>query len=796
MDTENYRTDYEYTTLMNMLRVSVSKHLLNDHFTLVWANPYYYELIGYSREEYEALYHGRCDRYYVNEALGVDDGAEWARIGAEVRRALSEGRPGYTLTSRMRRKNGDYLWVQMSATFVNEYQDGCQLSYTVMTDITETMQRQIEQSVAYDNLPGFVAKYRVRPGPQFTLLDANAGFDAFFGREWREMEGQSPLFCRNLRRNADVLATCSGDLLAGRPVHFTVHAEDQKGRSVWLQVNGACVDRQGPDPVYLAIFIDITDETELRRMQEKLELQAEQLKQALKLAERASRAKSDFLSHMSHDIRTPMNAIVGMTDIAKVHLNNPEKVKACLDKITLSSRHLLGLINDVLDMSKIENGSIALNPQPLSLAELLENVVTILQPSIQARQQNFSVQLQEVRHERYRSDALRLRQIFINLLSNASKFTPPGGSVTLELAELPGPDPSHAMLRAVVSDTGIGMSPAYLEHLFDPFSREEDTRTTVTEGSGLGMAITKRLVDLLGGEIRVQSREGEGSTFCVSLPLEIDETPPEEASFPGLRVLVVDDGEVTRAYVGQTLRRVGAEADCVANGADAVKKVVAAQRAGRGYDAVILDWKMPGMDGLQTARQLRREAPGDLPILIMSAYDWEQIAEQAHAAGVTGFLQKPVFCSTLCEGLRRFVLGRTAPEKAAPGYDFTGRRLLLVEDNELNREIAVELLQQVGAQVDTAANGELGVKKFRSAPEHFYALILMDVQMPVMDGLSAARVIRALPRGDAAQVPIVAMTADAFAEDVAAAKRAGMNAHIAKPIELQQLYRTIQKLLP
>ncbi len=220
--------------------------------------------------------------------------------------------------------------------------------------------------------------------------------------------------------------------------------------------------------------------------------------------------------------------------------------------------------------------------------------------------------------------------------------------MTLELEERPGPDAAHATLRAVVSDTGIGMSPAYLEHLFDPFSREEDTRTTVTEGTGLGMAITKRLVDLLGGEIRVQSREGEGSTFRVSLPLEIDEAPSGEASFPGLRALVVDDGEVTRAYVCQTLRRLGAEADCTATGAEAVKKVVSAQRAGQGYDAVILDWKMPGMDGLQTARQLRREAPGGLPILIMSAYNWEEIAEQARAAGVTGFLQKPIFCSTLC----------------------------------------------------------------------------------------------------------------------------------------------------
>ena len=784
MDQIDHGKEFEYATLMNMLGVSVSKHLLDEHFTLVWGNAFYYDLIGYAKEEYEALFHNRCDEYYKNDALGIHDDEEWDKMGEVVYKALNEEKKGYNWTSRMRRKDGVYIWVQMKATFIDEYIDGHQVSYTVMTDVTEGMQRQIEQSVAYDNLPGFMAKYRVGPEMDLTLLDVNAGFDAFFGESRRGTSIENALFQENLRKNEELLQAHYRSSRAGEPVHFVIRMEDKAGREAWLQVNAACVDWQGGEPIYLAIFIDITNETELRQMQE-------ELKSALMLAERANRAKSDFLSHMSHDIRTPMNAIVGMTDIAKSHLGRPEKVLDCLDKITLSSRHLLGLINDVLDMSKIESGSIMISTAPVSLPELLENVVTITQPNIKVRNQNFTVDVHGIRHENYRSDALRLRQILINLLSNASKFTPEGGSVTMDIEEQIV-DAGSVILHILVSDTGIGMSREYLEHVFDPFTREQDSRVDKTEGSGLGMAITKRLVDLLGGSIGVTSKVGTGTTFSVVLPIQIDETAEEDHHFPDLKLLLVDDGAVTREYMDLTLRDLGLRADCVGSGAEAVEKAVQAHRAGEDYDAVILDWKMPGMDGMETARHIRETVDGKLPILIMSAYDWSEIEEDARKVGITGFLQKPVFQSTLCYGIEKFVLGQRPTQKGPTAYDFSGKRFLLVEDNELNREIAVEILEQTGAYVETANNGKQGCERFQASQEGQFDLILMDIQMPVMDGYTAARTIRALPRGDAGTVPIIAMTADAFAEDVAAARQAGMDGHIAKPIDVDQLYHVIE----
>lgn len=795
MDMTTQGKDYEYATLMNMLHVSVSKHLLDEHFTMVWANSFYYDLIGYPKEEYEALYHNHCDTYYVNDALGIHDDKELAELTDAVMKALSTGRNGYTLTSRMRRKSGEYIWVQMTATFTDEYIDGRQVSYTVMTDVTESMQQRIEQTAAYDNLPGFVAKYRIDPEMHIRIMEVNSQFNTFFGAGSSRIDTAAVIFQNNLKQNEEVIRAHRQELTAGKPVHFVIHVENSAGKTFWLQVNASCVDRQGGDFIYLAIFIDITNETELRSMQEKLEQQARELQQALELAEHASRAKTDFLSHMSHDIRTPMNAIVGMTDIAKAHLNEPEKMLDCLGKIELSSRHLLGLINDVLDMSRIENGNIAINTAPVSLPELLENVVTITQPSIKAREQQFAVQLHHVRHERYCSDALRLRQILINLLSNASKFTPSGGAVTVDIEEFPGAAPAGTELRIRVADTGIGMSAGYLKHIFDPFSREQDSRVDKTEGSGLGMAITKRLVELLGGSIEVQSEVGVGTTFVVRLPMEIDDTATELCRFPELKVLVVDDGAYTLEYLEQLLGELQVKAECTSSGADAVEKVVRASREGRDYDAVILDWKMPELDGLHTAERIREKVGRQFPILIMSAYDWSDIEDVAKRAGVNGFLQKPIFRSTLCYGIKRYVLQQKAEKSVQPTYDFSGKRLLLVEDNELNREIAVELLQRTGAIVDTACNGKQGIERFENVPEGHYALILMDIQMPVMDGLAATRVIRALSRADAATVPIIAMTADAFAEDVVAAKQAGMTSHLAKPIDVAELYRVIQACL-
>ena len=578
--------DYEYTALMDMLHVSVSKHLLDEHFTMVWANDFYYELIGYPKDEYEALFHNRPDIYYR------DDQDEWNKLGAIVVKTKAEGKQSYRFLTRMRRKGGEHLWVQLASTFADEYINGYQVSYTVITDVTETVRMQTEQSITYENLPGFVGKFRVDHNLTLTLLDANQKFIEFFG-EGSWANEQDSLFTRNLQRNASVIGALKDDLLTGRPVQFTTQMQNQHGDDAWLQVNAACVDWQGGSPVYLAIYIDITNETELRRMQQQLEAQAAELQKALDLAEHANRAKSDFLSHMSHDIRTPMNAIIGMTDIALAHLDRPEKIRDCLEKISLSSQHLLGLINDVLDMSRIESGKMTISMGALALPELLDNVAAIMRPGMKARNQQFAIRLHQVHHERFISDSLRLRQIFINILSNASKFTPVGGSITVDVKEQKGTDPACALLRFSFTDTGIGMKPAFVEHLFDPFARERDSRVDKTEGSGLGMAITHKLVELLGGQIQVDSTAGQGTTFCVTLPMQIEKTPQEELRFPDLHVIVVDDDNMMCEYMEQTLNRLGIRADVVQSGAQALELLAAAQTP---YDAVFLDWKMPGKD--------------------------------------------------------------------------------------------------------------------------------------------------------------------------------------------------------
>ncbi|POP31457.1 PAS domain-containing protein [Lactonifactor longoviformis] len=787
---------YEYDTLMNLLHVSVSKHLLDDHFTLVWANDFYYELIGYNKEEYQAAYHNLCDTYYMNDELGIHDEELWNQIGEEVIRTLDAGRDGYTLVAQMRRRSGEYIWVRMSARFTDEYIDGYRVSYTAMMDVSDIMRMEQEQSVTYDNLPGFIAKYKVGKMLDFTLLDGNDRFFAFFGKEsWKNME--YPLFRDNVLRNQAVFEAHREALLKGEQVHFTVHMSDQRGQDAWLQINGSCVGYQDGDPVYLVIYIDITNETELRQMQRQLEDQAEKLRSALKEAEEANRAKSDFLSRMSHDIRTPMNAILGMKDIAVSHMEDPDKVKDCLKKIGLSGQHLLGLINDVLDMSKIESGEMALRDDVVSLPEVLENIVTIMQPQFKERDQKFSIRLQCVIHELFVSDSLRLRQIFLNILSNACKFTPLGGSITMDVAEV-GTEGGTAYFIFTITDTGIGMQPEFIEHLFTAFSREKDSRVDKTEGTGLGMAITKRIAELLEGTIEVESEPGKGSVFSVRLPLKIEESPKLDASFPNLKIIVADDDAVMCEYTVEMLQNIGIYADWVDSGEQAVAKVLEAQKKGEAYDAILLDWKMPGQDGLETTRRLREVSEGELPILIISAYDWNDIEQEAKMAGVSGFLQKPIFASTLIRGLRQYILGEsTEGERSESEHisDFGGRHFLLVEDNALNREVAQELLGDMGAVIDTACDGLQGIKAFAASEEGFYDILLMDIQMPVMDGYTAARTIRTLNRTDAGTVPILAMTADAFAEDIRAAKDAGMDGHLAKPLDGVTLKREISKYL-
>lgn len=536
---------YEYETLMNALHVSVFKCLLNEEFTAIWCNNYFFDSTGYTKEEYVDIYKYSI-RDYFSSMLD-----EYKQIADIVMNALQKGKPGFECVARMPRKDGTFIWIKVVGTFTDEVYNGIPVLYVVYTDITDVIQQQ--------------------------------------------------------------------------------------------------------------------------ELSKRLEEHSKMLRAALDEAEQANHAKSDFLSRMSHDIRTPLNAIIGMTEIAEAHFDEPDKIRDCHKKITLSSQHLLGLVNDVLDMSKIESGKMTLNKSHISLTELIGNVEAIMRSAFQAKNQKFEVRMHGICHTDICSDALRLRQIFLNILSNASKFTPKGGRIIFEIKEKEILDENHILVQFLFTDTGIGMRPEFLEHIFDTFTREQDSRVDKTTGSGLGMAITKKIIDIMGGEIKVSSQPGEGSLFEVTLPFEM--------------------GDILK--------------------------------------------------------------PG-------TAFNEDQ---------------------------------NQSSDKKEKSFDFTGKKFLLAEDNELNCEIAVELLSATGAQIDCALNGQECVEMFCESPMYYYDLILMDIQMPVMNGYEAAMKIRRLSREDARDIPIWAMTADAFAEDVEKAKMVGMNGHFAKPLDILAVNTEISRLL-
>ena len=523
--------------------------------------------------------------------------------------------------------------------------------------------------------------------------------------------------------------------------------------------------------------------------------QLQELETARKDAERANRAKSEFLSNMSHDIRTPMNAIVGMTAIATANQDDPEQVQNCLKKIALSSKHLLGLINDVLDMSKIESGKMTLSMDQVSLREVMESIVDIVQPQVSMKQQHFNVSIHDVSTESVFCDSVRLNQVLLNLASNAIKFTPDGGEIELSLYEEPSPKgDAYVRIHLSVRDNGIGMTPEFQATIFESFTREDNTRVHRTEGTGLGMAITKYIVDAMGGSIELDSAPGEGTEFRVTLDLEKAELSEEEMVLPNWNMLVVDDNQQLCDSAVTALRSIGVNAEYTLDGESALNLVLERRVQGKNYHIILMDWKLPGIDGLETARRIRTSLGDDVPILLISAYDWSEIEEDATQAGITGFISKPLFKSTLYHGLRAFADPAAGPLAPAEAFDLTGRRVLLAEDNELNWEIAHDLLEELGLELDWAENGQIAVERFQGSAPGYYDAVLMDIRMPVMNGYEATQAIRALDRADAG-LPIIAMTADAFAEDVKRCLDAGMNAHIAKPIDVREVARLLEKFL-
>lgn len=517
-------------------------------------------------------------------------------------------------------------------------------------------------------------------------------------------------------------------------------------------------------------------------------------------ATKASKAKSEFLSNMSHDIRTPMNAIVGMTTIATAHIDNKQQVQACLKKITLSSKHLLGLINDILDMSKIESGKMTLNMDLVSLREVMDSLVNIVQPQIKSKNQHFDVSIYDIETENVFCDSVRLNQVILNLLSNAVKFTPDEGKIKITLYEEKSPiDDEHIRVHIIVQDNGIGMSEEFQKKVFESFVREDSKRVHKTEGTGLGMAITKYIVDAMKGTIDVESELGKGTKFHVILDFEKAVNNEEEMVLPNWNMLVVDDDEQLCIGTADSLKEIGVNAEWAFDGETALEKIEEHYKKHDDYQIILLDWKLPGIDGIETARKIHKLIGDNVPIILISAYDWSEIEDEAKEAGVMGFISKPLFKSTLYYGLRPYADEKSNDTAADVIEDeksgLKGMRVLVAEDNELNWEIAKELLsEELGLEMELAENGQICVEKFAKSEVGYYKAILMDVRMPVMNGLEATKAIRSLDRPDSS-LPIIAMTADAFSEDIKRCIDSGMNSHVAKPIDVKEIEKILDKLI-
>ena len=525
------------------------------------------------------------------------------------------------------------------------------------------------------------------------------------------------------------------------------------------------------------------------------------LSEAVRAAETANRAKSTFLSNMSHDIRTPMNAIIGFTTLAVSNIDDKKRVRDYLGKILSSSNHLLSLINDILDMSRIESGKIHLEETEVSLSDVLHDLKTIISGQIYAKQLDLYMDAMDVTNEDVYCDKTRLNQVLLNLLSNAVKFTPAGGTISVRLKQFPGTVKDSGLYEIRVKDNGIGMSTEFVKKIFSPFERERTSTVSRTQGTGLGMAITKNIVDMMGGTIEVQTEQGKGTEFIVRLPFRIQfkqHQTEKIAELEGLKALVVDDDFNTCDSVTKMLVRIGMRSEWTLSGKEAVLRARQSMELGDAFHAYIIDWRLPDMNGIEVTRQIR-SLGDDTPIIILTAYEWSDIEVEARAAGVTAFCAKPMFMSDIRDTLM-IAIGQMQAEAEdtrplASGSDFRGRCILLVEDNELNSEITVEILNGYGCQVDTAVNGAEAVKKIKNSKPGDYDLVLMDVQMPVMNGYEAARQIRALNDPALAGITILAMTANAFDEDKKKALECGMDGFLTKPIVIDELIGVLQKNL-
>ena len=628
----------------------------------------------------------------------------------------------------------------------------------------------------------------------FAFVYVNAAVAALLSRSMSELAGR--LFSQTFRNaEAKWLDFFASVAFGGNPGNTTLYSPERKKFFNIMSYRikpGRCG----------CMVTDVTQNEELKSKEKqhirRLDEQAQQLKFALASAQQASVAKTEFLSRMSHEIRTPMNAIIGMSTLAAQAVGNDDKVSDCISKIGISARYLLSLINDILDMSRIESGKMLLKNEKFEFRELIADINTIIYNQAANKGLDYECIVSSEIEDYYCGDVMKLQQILINMLGNAVKYTIKG-KVSLEVQQVSRHGKTSA-LRFIVNDTGCGISEKFLDKIFDPFEQADTTTTTIFGGTGLGLAITRSLVELMNGSIKVRSIVGVGSEFTADIPLLVDEcvprTPKLDLQFDKLLTLVVDDDAIVCEQTVQTLREIGMQGEWVMSGREAVERVQQHFKDNSNYDFVLIDWKMPDMDGIETTRQIRRLVGPDVTIIIISAYDWSAIESEARAAGANMLVTKPLFRSTLLSAFHK-AKGQAEETKENNdfSFDFQGCRVLVAEDNQINAEIAKSLLENKNFDVELAPNGLKAMEKFLGNPAGYFDAILMDIRMPMMDGLQATMNIRHWNRPDAKHIPIVAMTANAFDEDVEKSLAAGMNAHLAKPIEPDLMYRTLYRLI-
>lgn len=704
-------------------------------------------------------------------------------------------------------KGQRFLWVEQHILFMR--QEGKMTVNILGRDITREKHKEqqyvrdsLEKAQIINSLSSmfFATYYLNLENDVFRMVTQREEVGNVLGAERKYSEGIR-IYAENFMHSMDrkeYLETMSLENLLRelRPEHPFVAVEYRKIRNEngliekeynWIRATVVLAESENGRPkTALYVAQDVTES------KQKEEREHRTLMEACEAANHANASKSEFLSRMSHDIRTPMNGIIGMTAIAATHLDDRDRIMDCLNKITVSSKHLLSLINEVLDMSKIESGKLDLAEEEFNLPDLIQSVLTMIRPSVQEKQHTLELHIARVDHDELIGDGMRLQQIFMNILGNSIKYTPPGGKLELEIIERPSRIYGYGCYEFVFKDNGIGMSEEFCRRIFEPFSRAEDSCVNKTEGTGLGMTIVQNIVRMMNGDIRVDSKVNEGTVFTVTVFLKQQNTvAPDMGEFSDLPVLVVDDDEYSCEAACTVLEEIGMRGEYVLSGKEAVERVSQAYGQDDDFFAVILDWKMPDMDGIETAREIRRAVGPDIPIIILSAYDWASVEEEARLAGVDGFISKPLFKSRLVYLFKK-IAGEESRKENSQSVEITeewfeGKRVLLVEDNDLNREIAEEIIGSVGVKVESAVNGKEALEVFTERGEGYYDLIFMDIQMPVMNGYDAARAIRHVKRKDAVNIPIIAMTANAFAEDVLTSRRAGMNEHISKPLDIRQL---------